>query len=110
MPPSEAGNGRQVPKTLDAVMEDALAKDPAIRTGSIGELADRVGAAYRSAPRSRGRERADRERLADQAQEQPAQRRDREHDERDDVDRGLTAAHSTTTRPLHCAAMLATRS
>lgn len=46
VPPSEAGKQHGVPVTLDEVMEEALAKDHAIRIASIGALADRVGAAY----------------------------------------------------------------
>ncbi len=45
-PISETGRELGVPVTLDEVMERALAKNPAIRFGSIGELADAVGGAY----------------------------------------------------------------
>ncbi len=45
-PPSEAGAMYRVPRTLDPVMEDALAKNPEIRLPSMGALADRVGRAY----------------------------------------------------------------
>jgi serine/threonine-protein kinase len=45
-PPSEVGAAHEVPKTLDAVMEEALAKDPAIRIPSIGAFVDRLGQAY----------------------------------------------------------------
>ena len=45
-PPSEVGAMYRVPKTLDAVMEDALAKNPDIRLPSVGALADRVGHAF----------------------------------------------------------------
>jgi serine/threonine protein kinase len=45
-PPSEVGKGHGVPRTLDPVMEEALAKEPTIRIGSIGALADRIGQAY----------------------------------------------------------------
>jgi serine/threonine protein kinase len=48
IPPSEvaASAGLQVPPALDEVMEVALAKNPAIRTKSVGELADAIGRAY----------------------------------------------------------------
>jgi serine/threonine protein kinase len=46
IPPSEAGKAHNVPKTLNQVMEEALAKKTASRTATIGALADRVGAAY----------------------------------------------------------------
>jgi eukaryotic-like serine/threonine-protein kinase len=45
-PPSETGAMYRVPRTLDPVMEDALAKNPEIRLPSMGALADRVGRAY----------------------------------------------------------------
>jgi serine/threonine protein kinase len=45
-PPSEAGKAQKVPPTLDPVIEEALAKTAAIRTPTIGALADRLGAAY----------------------------------------------------------------
>jgi hypothetical protein len=45
-PPSEVGAIYRVPKTLDAVMEDALAKNPDIRIPSVGALADRIGRAF----------------------------------------------------------------
>ena len=45
-PPSEVGAIYRVPKTLDAVMEDALAKNPDIRIPSVGALADRIGHAF----------------------------------------------------------------
>jgi serine/threonine-protein kinase len=45
-PPSEVGKAHDVPKTLDPVMEEALAKSPKERTATIGALADRIGAAY----------------------------------------------------------------
>ncbi len=45
-PPSEVGAMYRVPKTLDAVMEDALAKNADIRLPSVGALADRVGHAF----------------------------------------------------------------
>jgi serine/threonine protein kinase len=45
-PPSEAGAMYRVPRTLDPVMEDALAKSADIRLPSVGALADRVGRAY----------------------------------------------------------------
>jgi serine/threonine-protein kinase len=45
-PPSEAGKAHDVPATLDAVIEEALAKTAGIRTPSIGALVDRIGAAY----------------------------------------------------------------
>jgi serine/threonine-protein kinase len=43
---SEAGREQHVPETLDEPIERALAKNPDIRFGSIGELADAVGHAY----------------------------------------------------------------
>jgi serine/threonine protein kinase len=46
VPPSEAGAAQKVPPTLDAVIEEALAKTAAIRTPTIGALADRLGQAY----------------------------------------------------------------
>ncbi|MEP7125644.1 MAG: serine/threonine-protein kinase [Byssovorax sp.] len=45
-PPSEVGAMYRVPKTLDSVMEDALAKNPDIRIPSVGALADRIGRAF----------------------------------------------------------------
>jgi serine/threonine protein kinase len=45
-PPSVAGADHKVPPTLDAVIEEALTKDPSIRIDSVGALADRVGRAY----------------------------------------------------------------
>jgi serine/threonine-protein kinase len=45
-PPSEAGAMYRVPRTLDPVMEDALAKSADHRLPSVGALADRVGRAY----------------------------------------------------------------
>jgi serine/threonine-protein kinase len=45
-PPSEVGAMYRVPKTLDRVMEDALAKNPDIRIPSVGALADRIGHAF----------------------------------------------------------------
>jgi serine/threonine protein kinase len=47
-PPSVAGKGGPlpIPPGLDDVMEVALAKNPNIRTGSIGALADDIGHAY----------------------------------------------------------------
>ncbi len=48
IPPSEVGKNAKypVPSTLDDVMEEALAKNPAIRTKSVGALADAIGRAY----------------------------------------------------------------
>jgi serine/threonine-protein kinase len=46
VPPSVAGAALDVPRTLDRVLDDALAKDPRDRIATIGALADRVGAAY----------------------------------------------------------------
>ena len=40
------GAGHPVPPALDGVLETALAKNKNIRTGSVGALADAVGAAY----------------------------------------------------------------
>ena len=45
-PPSTVSAGLYVPETVDDVMNDALAKDPAQRVGTVAELADRFGAAY----------------------------------------------------------------
>lgn len=45
-PPSIAGANLQVPASLDDVMADALSKDQNTRIGSLGELANRFGAAY----------------------------------------------------------------
>jgi serine/threonine-protein kinase len=45
-PASEAGAAHGVPATLDAVMDEALAKNPEIRLPTVGALADRLGAAY----------------------------------------------------------------
>jgi tRNA A-37 threonylcarbamoyl transferase component Bud32 len=48
VPPSEVGKGAKypVPQTMDEVMEVSLAKNPAIRTKSVGALADAIGHAY----------------------------------------------------------------
>jgi serine/threonine-protein kinase len=48
IPPSIRGQKAAVPPppTLDIVMEEALAKNPAIRTKTVGALADAVGHAY----------------------------------------------------------------
>ncbi|APR77190.1 Serine/threonine-protein kinase PknA [Minicystis rosea] len=45
-PPSEAGKKNNVPATLDPVIEEALAKNAAIRVPSMGALVDRIGQAY----------------------------------------------------------------
>jgi serine/threonine-protein kinase len=47
-PPSEVGKerGRELPKALDDVMEEALTKDPGIRIPTAAALADRIGAAF----------------------------------------------------------------
>ncbi len=45
-PPSEVGKACGVPRTLDAVMDDALAKDPAERIPTVGALVDQIGRAY----------------------------------------------------------------
>jgi serine/threonine protein kinase len=47
-PPSEAAKGQKyaVPPTLDRVMVHAFKKSAALRIGSVGALADTVGAAY----------------------------------------------------------------
>ncbi len=48
-PPTTAGQGKSafpIPPALDDVMEEALAKNPNIRTQSVGLLADAVGRAY----------------------------------------------------------------
>ena len=42
-PPSEAGAAHGVPRSLDPVMNAALAKDPAQRLANVEALADRVG-------------------------------------------------------------------
>lgn len=44
--PSDVGKAHGVPRALDAVMDEALAKSPARRIGSIGELVDRIGHVY----------------------------------------------------------------
>ncbi len=48
VPPSVKGAGGKypVPPGLDEVLEEALAKNPAIRTRSVGALADALGHAY----------------------------------------------------------------
>jgi len=48
IPPSQRGAGQKyaVPPTLDAVMLHAFQKNAAMRIGSVGELADRIGHAY----------------------------------------------------------------
>lgn len=45
-PPSEVGKAHGVPRTLDVVMEEGLAKEPAHRLPAVSVLADRVGHAY----------------------------------------------------------------
>jgi eukaryotic-like serine/threonine-protein kinase len=45
-PPSETGQAHGVPRTLDPVIEEALAKNPSIRVPTMGALADRIGHAY----------------------------------------------------------------
>jgi serine/threonine-protein kinase len=45
-PPSEVGKAHGVPRTLDAVMDDALAKDPADRIPTVGAFVDQLGRAY----------------------------------------------------------------
>jgi serine/threonine-protein kinase len=45
-PPSEAGKARGVPATLDLVIEEALAKNAAIRVPTMSALVDRIGHAY----------------------------------------------------------------
>jgi serine/threonine protein kinase len=44
--PSEAGKAQKLPPTLDPVIEEALAKNAAIRTPTIGALADKLGGAF----------------------------------------------------------------
>ncbi|MBK9263769.1 MAG: serine/threonine protein kinase [Polyangiaceae bacterium] len=44
--PSDVGKAYGVPRALDAVMDDALAKSPANRTASVGEFVDRIGRVY----------------------------------------------------------------
>lgn len=48
MPPTQAGKGGTVPipPSIDELMEVALAKNPNIRTRTVGALADAVGHAY----------------------------------------------------------------
>jgi serine/threonine-protein kinase len=46
LPPSHVGRELGVPATLDAVMEEGLAKNPALRMPTIGALVDRVGGAF----------------------------------------------------------------
>ena len=45
-PPSDVGKAHDVPRTLDPVIEEALAKNAEIRVPSMGALADRIGHAY----------------------------------------------------------------
>jgi serine/threonine protein kinase len=45
-PPSEVGKTHGVPRTLDAVMDHAFAKEPDERIPTVGALADRIGHAY----------------------------------------------------------------
>jgi len=45
-PPSEVGKERGVPRTLDPVIEEALAKNAEIRTPTVGALVERIGHAY----------------------------------------------------------------
>ena len=45
-PPSEVGAAYHVPRTLDAVMEAALTKDPDQRISTVEALVQRIGAAY----------------------------------------------------------------
>jgi serine/threonine protein kinase len=45
-PPSIVGEARGVPKTLDDVIADSLAKEAGTRLGTVAELADRFGEAY----------------------------------------------------------------
>lgn len=49
-PPSTLTNlptsAAPIPSTVDDVLEEAFAKNPAIRVGSVGALADRIGQAY----------------------------------------------------------------
>lgn len=44
--PSDVGKAHGVPRALDAVMDEALAKSPANRTSSVHELVDRIGLVY----------------------------------------------------------------
>lgn len=44
--PSDVGKAFGVPRALDAVMDEALAKSPAKRVASIGELVNRIGGVY----------------------------------------------------------------
>ena len=49
VPPSEAGKAKAaipIPPTVDEVMEHAFVKNPAGRIASVGDLANRLGAAY----------------------------------------------------------------
>ncbi|MEZ4313146.1 MAG: serine/threonine-protein kinase [Polyangiaceae bacterium] len=45
-PPSETGAAHNVPASLDPVMEVALMKNADLRIPTVGELVDRMGAAY----------------------------------------------------------------
>jgi len=45
-PPSEAGKAHGVPRTLDPVIESALAKSADLRPSSVGALVDKLGQAY----------------------------------------------------------------
>jgi len=48
LPPTQAGKNSSmpIPSTMDELMEGALAKNPNIRTKTVGRLADAVGHAY----------------------------------------------------------------
>ncbi len=45
-PPSESGKAHGVPRTLDPVIETALAKSADLRPSSVGALVDKLGQAY----------------------------------------------------------------
>ncbi|MGH7284746.1 MAG: serine/threonine protein kinase [Polyangiaceae bacterium] len=45
-PPTERGGTIKLPPTIDEVMEEALAKNPAIRTKTVGGFADSIGRAF----------------------------------------------------------------
>ncbi len=45
-PPTERGGKTKLPPAIDDVMEEALAKNPAIRTKTVGAFADAIGHAF----------------------------------------------------------------
>lgn len=44
--PAKIPGAAPIPPTIDAVLEEAFTKNPAIRIGSVGALADRIGQAF----------------------------------------------------------------